>query len=150
MSFEIIKIIGPDVEALRDVVAPRIQDALQHAHGEVTAKGLIDQIALCRAQLWLVCKELDRSLCAVAVTEVKAYEGLSSLLIVALSGAGIDHWARALYDALEAYCNMQHLERMEAVGRKGFERKLGPLGFSPAYTVFVREVELNGKVSGNN
>lgn len=149
MSYEVIKIIGDGVEPLRAVVTPRVQDALHHSHGEITAQALLDQVAQCRAQLWLVCKELDRALCAVAVTEVKVYSELSSLLVVALSGTGIDNWARALYDAFEDYCKEQHLQRMEAVGRKGFERKLGPLGFSPVYTVFVREVD-DGQVSRYN
>lgn len=140
MSFEVVKIIGESVGPLRGAVTPRVQDALRHAHGEVSAKGLLDQVSLQKAQLWLVYKELDRSLVAVAVTEVKEYEELSSLLIVALSGVGIDWWARALYDAFEGFCKEHKLSRMEAVGRKGFEKKLSPLGFTPVYTVYTREV----------
>lgn len=140
MSYEIVKIIGAGVIPLRTAVIPRVEDALHYAHGEITAQALLDQVAQCQAQLWLVYRVLDRSLCAVAVTEVRSYSELSSLLVVALSGTGIDSWARALHDAFEGYCKEQHLQRMEAVGRKGFERKLGPLGFNPMYTVFVKEV----------
>jgi len=141
MSYEIIKVIGSSVEPLRQAVTPRVVDALHHAHGEVTAKGLLDLVAEQKAQLWLVYKELDRSLCAVAVTEVRIYPELSALLITALSGVGIDWWARALHDAFKEFCYEYGLKRMEAVGRKGFERKLGPLGFQPIYTVYVNEVD---------
>lgn len=120
---------------------PLVESALEHSLGEVSADFLRKRILGGKAQLWVVCnKGSFDDLLAVAVTEVVDYEAMGSLRVITLGGVGMAKWAQKLSDALELFCRENRLSRIEAVGRRGLEKKLDYLAFRPVYTVYVKEI----------
>jgi hypothetical protein len=115
--------------------------ALKHSLGELTPEDIFKRARKEKVQVWGVFAKPDFELQAVAVTEVVKYEQYSSLRVITLGGVNMDQWAAALDQTLEGFCRTMQLSKIEAVGRKGLEVKLKPLGFRPVYTVFVKEVE---------
>jgi len=113
--------------------------ALKYAHGETSPEDMVKAFQEGRMQVWAVFD--DAKLVGVATTEVVDYPRLAVLRVVTLQGSNLSVWASHLLEALLTFCKEQGLERIEVVGRRGWVRKLAPLGFREIYSVVAREVE---------
>ncbi len=116
-----------------------IDSALMHSLGEVTSVQLLEMILAEKAQLWGVARE--GIFIGAAVTEVVQYPNTSALRITTLGGEGMAKWVDDMGKVLEKFAKSIGASRIEAVGRKGFIRRLAPLGYRPAYTIMIKEVE---------
>jgi len=119
----------------------RVDSALAHSLGELTAEDVLSRAAKDTVQVWGVYDKRMQELYAVAVTEVVTYEQYSALRVITLGGYKMELWASDLDRVFQRFCREQNLVKIEAVGRKGLERRLRQLAFRPVYTVFVKEVE---------
>lgn len=120
--------------------AARLEEILSVAlpYGEVEPKQIIDGLPSGRYQMWLVSN--DNEIVAVAVTEVVSYPARSALRIVALSGTGFDNWGLVLSELLESFARCVNAKHIEAIGRRGLERLLKPLGYEARYVVVAKEL----------
>jgi hypothetical protein len=84
------------------------------------------------AQIWVA--EKAHKIEAVLVTEVAFYGGQKTLVLRWLAGHASEDWIDYL-DYLENWAATNGYHRVEAWGRKGFEKVLRPYGYRHEFTV---------------
>lgn len=130
-------------------VAPFVARAVERSLGEIGVPGIKESIRGGSMQMWLVA-ELDKPgvrFTAACVTQVVDYESFSNLRIVIVGGEGFDRWKEKLFETIQRFATEQKCKYIEAVGRRGLEKKIACLGFEPKYVVYVRKVKRDGKDS---
>lgn len=137
MDETVIRVNGEIVE-LWPLVAPLLQRALDAAAGELTLDDVGLSIATQRRQLWLTTD--SKRISGAAVTELVKYEQLTAVRVVLLGGQDMDDWSPMMEAAIKDFGRREGARRLEAVGRKGLERKLRPLGWEPKFVVYTKEI----------
>lgn len=144
MSVEITSIPPEVVHTFWYELHEFIDSALKHSLGEVTTVQLLEMILAKKAQLWGIRE--GEEFVGACVTEVIQYPNARSLRITTLGGKKMASWTEQLGGVMDEYASTVTADRIEAVGRRGFTRRLAPLGFKPAYTIMVKEMNsANGK-----
>jgi hypothetical protein len=70
-------------------------------------------------------------------TYIANTEILSRLVIENIAGVEMDSWLH-LYDTVEAWAREKGLDQILVRGRKGWIKKLEPLGFEPQYVALAK------------
>lgn len=73
----------------------------------------------------------DGSVRMFLVTQIANYPAARILTSILMLGNSLDASIDALWAALEQFARQQECDRVEVVGRKGFERKLAKYGLRP-------------------
>lgn len=122
--------------------------ALRYSQGEFESLDIFARAISGKMQVWPI--YLASGLVAVATTEIVDYPHVSALRVVTLSGDQMEKWKSELDTALTAFAVEHHLDRIELMGRGGFEKTLAELGFERAYVCLTKGVNGNGKRHRNN
>ncbi len=118
-----------------------IEEAVSRSKGEVSADDVLRLLMEEKFQLWLVASVEPWHLYAAAITEVVDYPRFAAIRVVALAGEDMERWKELLDARLQVFARLHGAKYLEAVGRKGFERKLKDLGYEAAYVVYYKEVK---------
>ena len=139
-----------EVDRWWPLVANFVSSALEHSKGEISPAGVREAVRRGTMQMWLVLniEPEPPEVLAGCVTQIVDYESMSTLRIVILGGSRLNDWADKLIAVLDAFGKEQGVTYMEAIGRRGFERKIHRFGFKPTYVVFFRS--LNNGQDGRN
>lgn len=128
-------------EAVRSYLCDMIAPAVWHSDGKFSPEHVVDQCAKGHMQMWLAVREDDASTdyLAALVTELVDYPGRKVLSIPFLAGSEMASWLH-LYPQIEDWAKEQGCGEVEIIGRKGWERVAGPLGFAYSYTTLAKEI----------
>jgi hypothetical protein len=125
-----------DIELHWLTVAPWIVQAVGEGVDDTDMKYIKQQALAGAAQIWVVRK---KDIEAVLVTEAAFYGGRRTLILRWLCGKRIDEWA-AILEAVELWAYENQFERVEAWGRKGWEKVLRPLQYTHEFTVLGKSL----------
>lgn len=89
--------------------------------------------------LWVVTEE--RSIVAVATSELVTYPKCKALRVVTLGGNGINRWFGCLDREWDKEARQNGCSRIEAVGRKGWGRAVKAYGYADQMTFVMRQVD---------
>lgn len=104
-----------------------------------TEETLYEMIVADGIQVWVVGD--DNSFHLVVFTQVRDYPANSILFIMLMFGNKLSKSLPFLQAVLEDYADKTGCTMVEAVGRKGWERVLRPLGFECAQVVMLKKLE---------
>lgn len=117
-------------------IEPFISVALVHADGQQSAEQLRQRLNKGDYQAWIV--RDPKEIAAICTSCVVEYRNHKVLSIVTLGGRGIQEWGPLLNESMGNFARMMHLQKLEAIGRKGLTKLLEPLGFKETATVVSR------------
>jgi hypothetical protein len=143
-----------EVDKFWSKVCNFIAMSLQRSLGEMTPLGVRNALKDGSMQMWLVADmggaDDPVKFVAGCVTQIVEYESFRSLRIAMIGGAGLDEWKDKLMSAVDHFARSEGCKYIEAVGRRGLEKKISPLGFKPEYTVYIKEVPGYGQNGRGN
>ena len=121
------------------LLRPLLESAMSHGM-RLPVDALLADAYLGNVTLWAVV--VDDRIVGAAATQVIDYSGgQSALRVVALSGDQFSLWEAKIIEAFERTARSFGAQTIEAVGRKGWARKLDRYGFEPRYVTFIKEVK---------
>lgn len=119
-------------------VEPYLKMGIEHSRGELTIETVRTLVQIGRMQVWVA---LHGSLpLGAMLTEVVVYPNATALRVVLLGGVQLRKWANLACTELANFGAQYKIDRIEAIGRKGLVKVLGPLGFEPTYVTLIKEV----------
>lgn len=125
-----------------EYVAPLLERALAHAHGEYELEDLRQLIQSGHMQLWIASTTTE--LRGVVVTELLTYPQKRVCHFVFVSGDDLDSWL-GLEQVIEVWAYQRGAEIIRGMGRRGWKRALAVHGFEESYTMFDKVISVTGK-----
>ena len=96
------------------------------SHGEYTVEDVHAGLIQGRLQLWMA---KDGETPAIGLTQIASYPQYRTVLLIFCVGAGVDEWQEPGLDAIEEWARVHGLHAIEVIGREGWSRRLGMLGY---------------------
>ncbi len=119
------------------LVSHFIVEALDTTFGEESLEEIAEKLRTGNMQMWVLGDEDDYSILGVVLTKVQTC-GKTKLLNLSLcSGEAFDSWTPHLA-MLEEWGRAQGCEYVTATGRRGWKRKLKPLGYKEKYVTLYK------------
>ena len=112
-----------DIEQVWPVIEGWVEDAMQYTD-LLIAEDVLEAIKDSRMQ----CLVVGDPIVGVVVTEIAEYPRKKVLRVVALGGNQFDLWVGEMNDVLCKWA-AEIGAKLESTGRKGWERRLAPLGW---------------------
>ena len=140
MSFAVERVPHTGIGMVWEFVEPFIVNALEYGEGELFPKDVKYKAEVGDFQLWIVTNK-QGSFIGCFVTEILDYSLIASLRIVLLGGTDFPLWIELAHKKLEEYGKEHKCGRIELCGRRGWVRKLKPLGFKETYVVVTRRID---------
>lgn len=107
-----------------------VEDAVEHANGELTSEDIYNYLLAERMYLWVI---RGRLICGACVCEVAQYVRKHMIRVVTLGGDNFDAWGGKLDEALQLWAERIGASGVEAYVRKGLVPKLEALGYRQIY-----------------
>ena len=126
-----------DLNQMFPMVADWLVEALDTTLGEESLEGVMDKLSLGDMQMWVVGDEDDLNILGVLLTRIQVCEKTKLLNVYLCSGEAFDSWTAHL-PMLEEWGREQGCEYITATGRRGWKRKLNPLGFEEKYVTLYK------------
>lgn len=140
-SARVVNIGGVPLEDLPHIwpqVVHWIDAALEYDgdHTSYDAKCMIEDTG---AQLWII--DVDYGLLGTAITQINIAPQRKVLTVWVVGGSGLDLWVGPLEDTLSRFALEKGCQAIQMIGRRGWKKHLGPLGWNEASTIFVKGLE---------
>lgn len=126
------------VETFWHYAVPYIKRALDHANGEFDPA---DFRSFCQSrdmQLWIVARQ--GRVVGAATTEVIIYPRKKTLRVVTLAGSEFEHWVHLADEAFEQFARGLGCAGVECYVRRGFVKKLEPIGYKLRHCMLLKEL----------
>ena len=111
--------------------------SMSFSSGERTVEQLLELLYEGKAQCWCVID--GESIVNVATTEILEYPNKKVLHIITSTGVDWEHHKQE-HKHLEDFASMLGCQSISVWGRRGWERKLGDLGYEHTYSVFEKKL----------
>lgn len=134
-------VIGIPSHKINDIwaiVSPLIEVVTKRTHDcyvPEDIKGFCESQAM---QLWIALDGNDIK--GVVTTEIIVYPRRKILRVVTVGGEGFDAWGEELSNTLDKYAAYVGCDGLEAIGRKGWIKKLSLLGYEPTHVTYVKDL----------
>ena len=128
------------IELIWDRVVPQLEKPIALAHGEVTIESIKER--LLEGDVLLITVSRGTEIIAVNTVEVRISEsGLRSLFIPLIGGTEMDEWMDRFLRIVKALAKDYNCTELRGLAaRKGWMRKLEPLGWSEVSTIIKCDV----------
>lgn len=137
-----VSLVPPDhVDLCWDVVSSHLGKSIGTAHGRYTMDDLFAEIKNFEQHLWIVFD--GDPIIAALTTRFMQYPRKRMLAGQFLGGSKIMRWRDEMLITLEKWAKDNDCEGLEMTGRNGFEKVLGPHGWTPEYVVFEKMFKEN-------
>jgi hypothetical protein len=136
------KLVNPmNIDNYWSLVAPWIAQAIDDDPDTWVDLDVIhQQLNINGMQLWIGENPIDNEMDVVAVTEAMKFGGRLTLVIRWLSGKNVDNWVQDI-GVIEYWAKDKGFADLQIWGRRGWERKLRPLGYKHVFTAIGRNLE---------
>ena len=124
-----------------DEASSHLGKSIGTAHGRYTLDDLFEEIKRFEQHLWVVLD--DSRIIAALTTRFVQYPRKRMLAGQFLGGSKIMRWRDEMLFTLEKWAKDNDCEGLEMTGRNGFEKVLGPHGWTPEYVVFEKMFKEN-------
>lgn len=123
-----------------DRVVPHLEKPIALSHGEVTLESIKKR--LLSGDVLLITVSRGTEIIAVNTVEVRTCEsGLRALFIPLIGGSEMDEWMDRFLDIVKAIAKDFNCTELRGIAaRKGWMRKLAPLGWSEVSTIIKCDV----------
>lgn len=128
------------------VAAPLLAPAVELSEGRYDLGAVYEKCAQKFALLWLVDNEKDETVAAF-ISRIAAYPRKRFLSIDFLGGDRMAEWVSETDRVLQAYARDAQLDGIEMVGRAGWTKSLGALGWRQNAVMLIRPVSNEGEQS---
>lgn len=126
-----------------DFVRRYVEEALEHANGELTAEDVHQ--CLLNETMFLFIAQNPR-ICGAATCEVVQYARKKAIRVVTVAGDRFDDWRAPLQAQLIDWAERIKADSIEAYVRKGLVSQLENLGYRQAYVGVIYDLrQENGK-----
>tara|TARA_R100001129_G_C5223961_1_gene220510 strand:- start:5 stop:442 length:438 start_codon:yes stop_codon:yes gene_type:complete len=140
-----VSLVDPKyINRVWDEVEPILGKSIGSAHGRYEMKDIFKEIVNFQQHLWVVFD--GRKIIAALTTSFTDYPKKKVLSGNFLGGERIMRWRDPMLKTLESWAKDNDCDGLEMTGRDGFEKVLGPYGWTPEYVVFEKmfEERVNG------
>jgi len=132
---ELVGIPADEAEQIWPTVKPYIERALAKGQGEYTPEDILRAIQRRDMQLW-------QGQGCVGVTQILAYpSGLKVVDILLTAGENLCEWLESSNETIYLWAKHIGADHVRVMGRPGWKKMLGHIGYEHAYTVMVRRVQ---------
>jgi hypothetical protein len=139
-----VSLVDPNyVSAVWKEVEPILGKSIHTAHGRYTMDDILREIVNFEQHLWVVFND-DKKIIASLTTRFIFYPRKKMLAGQFLGGVKIMRWRDPMLETLEKWAKDNDCDGLEMTGRNGFEKVLGPHGWTPEYVVFEKMFEGEG------
>lgn len=133
------------VDRMWPFAEPYIKRALDHAAGEFSPDDLRESCRDRDAQLWLV--STGNRVVGAMTTEIVEYPKRKHCRVITIAGSGFDEWIATVDDTLVDWSRAQGCDALEAYVRRGFVKRLDPLGYRHKYSVVTKKLPIINEVA---
>lgn len=128
------------IDLIWDRVAPQLERPIALSHGEVTLESI--KRRLITGDVLLITVSRGTEIIAVNTVEVRESEsGLRALYIPLIGGSEMEDWMDRFLDIVKAIAKDFNCTELRGIAaRKGWMRKLKPLGWSEVSTIIKCDV----------
>tara|TARA_S200002703_G_scaffold15758_1_gene13401 strand:+ start:8069 stop:8509 length:441 start_codon:yes stop_codon:yes gene_type:complete len=136
-----VSLVDPNyVSRVWEEVEPILGKSIGSAHGRYDMKDILKEIVNFEQHLWVVFDEKSKIIAALT-TRFVSYPKKKVLAGQFLGGTKIMRWRDPMLSTLENWAKDNSCDGLEMTGRNGFEKVLGPYGWTPEYVVFEKMFE---------
>jgi hypothetical protein len=132
------QILPQEVLACWDMLAVRLEKAIQYTGEDYTLEDALEFLREAMWQLWAL-ENINGDLHSLCITRLMQYERVSVLYVVIAEGQIDTRWAPAI-EVLSSYAKTQGCKRLEAWGRRGWEKAAKPFGFEVTHIVLAKQL----------
>lgn len=125
-----------------EFVGRYIDEALEHAHGELISDDIYD--CLLKETMFLFVAKRPY-ICGAATCEVVQYARKKAIRVVTVAGKDFADWRQPLHDQIIDWGTRINADAIEAYVRAGLVPQLAELGYKQAYVGMLCEVRRHGK-----
>ena len=123
-----------DIDHVWPVIEQWVKDACEYTD-LINSNDVLKAIKARKMQ----CFVINDPISGVVVTEIEPYPRKTVLRVVALGGEGFDEWVSEVDDMLVKWAVSMDM-KIESTGRKGWTRRLAPLGWKQSSVTVERVV----------
>lgn len=120
-----------------DIAKEYLNPSIAMNRGAFTAEDLYQLISDKDMQLWGV---HDGALKAVFITQIVEYIRIKRLRLVLIGGHEIENWLEIVSECMDKFAKENGCTGIELWGRKGWIKRLKPLGYEEYETVVIKEL----------
>jgi len=136
-----VSLVDPNyVSLVWGEVEPILGKSIGTAHGRYDMKDILREIVNFEQHLWVVFDE-ESKIIAALTTKFAYYPKKTVLAGQFLGGEKIMRWRGPMLKKLEDWAKDNKCDGLEMTGRNGFQKVLGPYGWTPEYVVFEKMFE---------
>ncbi len=110
-----------------------------HCRDEMNMHSLYESLVNDEREMFIITENENVIQCYI-ILECVHYDRISALRVVFITGSKMSKWLPFLIEKLDEYAEINHLSRIEAVGRKGWERMLKKYNYNYAYTHLIKDL----------
>lgn len=139
MAIEVYSPAPAEIVGLWPHVAPLVARGLDRgSHGEYTLEDVHAALLHGKLQLWMA---KGGKTPAIGVTQIVQYPQFGTVLVIFCVGDGVEDWEDVGLTAIEEWAAKHRLRAVEVIGREGWTRRLGLLGYRKDAVMLRKELE---------
>lgn len=140
MSYQIAAIPRPLIDVVWSQVEPILQRVVDYVPNELSCEDIRTKLLIDDNLLLTISKGPNIVACAI-LEGIEISDRLNALFVKALSGDDFDEWSEQLDTVLQALAKDFNCNQVRMAGiRKGWIKKLAPLGWAETYVIMTKEV----------
>lgn len=128
------------IESMWRFAEPYIKRALDHAAGEIAPADLKKFCQEKDIQLWLISK--GSRVVGAATTEIVVYPQKKHCRIITVAGSGFRDWVNLFDREIMAWAKSNGCHALEAHVRRGFVKKIEPIGYRHMHSVVIKKLDI--------
>jgi hypothetical protein len=139
----VIKISAVPVDLVNQYwghVLPILSKAFNYASMKISEQDVYTDIMNGDQTLWVAFDGTPLNLVGAFTVRVKNYPAGKALCGEHLGGERLNEWADELFDTMESYANHLGINRLELIGRRGWEKLLRSKGWKANTIVYEKEI----------
>lgn len=140
--YKIAAIPIPLVDVLWETIEPILQRVVDVAHDEINCESIRQRVLRGDVLLLVICK--GEEIIAVNTAEVRIFDtGKRALYIPIVGGDELDGWMHQFLEVAKSIAIEYKCEELRGLAaRRGWLKKLAPLGWKEAHTVVSFDIDL--------
>lgn len=122
-------------------VANLLCKAIVYSGGRWDIGSVYQEIKAGNQHLFIVYDEDEEEMKAAWTSKFVYHPGVKSLQTLFIGGSGYDKWFHEVNEFIKNWAKDNDCKFVEFIGRKGWERKLKKIGWTPEYLSYRMEIE---------
>lgn len=117
-----------------------LSKAFEYSSMRVNPESVRDDCMSGDQSLWIVYEDTTDNIIGAFTIRIKSYDAGSTLCGEHLGGERLEEWADRLFEIMEDYAHDYQINKLELIGRRGWEKILKPKGWTSNVVIFEKEI----------